>query len=141
MSPKTEVALHKYFRAQIGRPFEFGQHDCLLVALGALDILSGTNLRSEYSGLWRDKKTAYEYAETHQTSIKRILIDAGCKEADGRLRTGDFLLTEVSDNYNEGWRSATTYLGGGKVAVMGLQNGLEIAKLGQLLGIKEVLRW
>lgn len=142
MSPKTEVALHKYFRDQIGRPFKFGEHDCLLVALGALDIISGKNLRQEYSGLWHDKKSAYKYAEDHQTSIKQILMDAGCKTVDQtRLRTGDFLLTEAHDNYDEGWRSATTYIGGGKVAAMGLRNGLEIVKLNRLIGIKEVLRW
>lgn len=142
MSPKTEVLLHKYFRDQIGRPFAFGEHDCLLVALGALDILSGKNMRHEYSGLWHDKKTAYKYAEDNQTSINKILIDAGCKAVDmSRLRTGDFLITEAHDDYNEGWRSATTYIGSGKVAAMSLRNGLEIVKINRLLGIKEVLRW
>jgi hypothetical protein len=141
MTPQKEIALHRYIDEQIGKPFKFGKHDCLLIALGALDVLTDTEHREAWTGRWTSKKTAYEYAAENNTSIKQILMDAGCKEVDVRfLHTGDFVLTETDPDYSKGFRSATVYLGGGRVAAVN-KDGVSVVKLEQLVGIKEALRW
>ena len=63
MTPETEIKLHDYVQAEIGKAFEFGQHDCPLFVLGAMDVMTGDNRREQMTGLWHDQKSAWKYAK------------------------------------------------------------------------------
>lgn len=145
MNPDKEIALHKYIQSKLGLPFDFGSNDCPLLAFGALDIIADrdSSLREEYYGAWTSKKEAWAYADKHNTSIKKILMDAGCVEIDPVYASvGDFILLESSrdDDYKTGWRSVAVCLGIMSAAVT-VENGVEVVDTHGIAEITGALRW
>jgi hypothetical protein len=140
MLPETEIALIYYAQGQIGRPFEFGQHDCPLFVLGAMDIMTGDNRREQMTGLWHDQKSAWKYAKKHG-DICDHLKKYSFKSVDYDLmQTGDIVVMEQRLAHEKKWRSVGVCLGA-KVAIVTEQSGVELVAIKDVPNLIEVMRW
>lgn len=140
MNADTELRLHQYVRDLIGKPFEFGQNDCPLLAAGALDVLSGSNHREEMTGLWKDKKSAWVYMKKNGT-IADHLKREGCINIDHNfMSNGDFVMMHQDLAHQKQWHSVGLCLGD-KIAIVSDEEGVIIVDRIDLPEIDEVLRW
>jgi len=58
--PDWEERLSDYIRANMDRPFEYGQHDCILFSCGAVEAVTGQDPASEDRGAYADVEGAKE---------------------------------------------------------------------------------
>jgi hypothetical protein len=140
MTPETEIKLHDYVQGEIGKPFEFGKHDCPLFVLGAMDIMTGDNRREEMTGLWHDQKSAWKYARKHG-DICDHLKKYSFKSVDYQfMQTGDIIVMEQKLAHEKKWRSVAICIGS-KVAVVTEENGVELVTINNIPNMTEVMRW
>lgn len=140
MNQSEEVKLHKYIKGLLGKPFQFGQNDCPLLAAGALDVMSGSNHREKMIGWAKDKKSAWVYMKRNGT-ISDHLKREGCVNIDHSLMTvGDFILMHQDLAHQKQWHSVAICLGL-KAAIVSDEEGVIIVDMKQLPEIDEVLRW
>ena len=135
-----ELKLMNYIESQLGIPFEFGKQDCPLFVAGAIDAIHGTNLRKKYTGLWHDKKSAWQYARING-GLSEQLKGLGYKSVEfSFIQTGDIIVMEQKLAHEKKWHSAAIFTGS-KVAIVTDINGVEIISLKKVPNILEVLRW
>ena len=140
MTPETEIKLHDYVHGEIGKAFEFGQHDCPLFVLGAMDIMTGDNRRAEMTDQWHDQKSAWKYAKKHG-DICDHLKQYSFKSVDYQyMQTGDIVVMEQRLAHKKKWRSVAVCLGA-KVAIMSEPNGVELIAIKDIPNMIEVMRW
>ncbi len=140
MIPEIEIKLHDYVQSEIGKPFEFGMHDCPLFVLGAMDIMTGDNRREEMTGLWHDQKSAWKYARKHG-DICDHLKKYSFKSVDYQyMQTGDIIVMEQRLAHEKKWRSVAICIGS-KVAVVTEENGVELVTINNIPNMTEVMRW
>jgi len=99
--PFADARLTAFARAWIGRPFEWGRCDCVLLAANAVDALAGTRFGQLYTGLWSDEKSARRYQREAGDASLGLRIagleepfapDLIFEERIGGLRRGDLIL-------------------------------------------------
>ena len=140
MIPEIEIKLHDYVQSEIGKTFEFGQHDCPLFVLGAMDIMTGDNRREEMTGLWHDQKSAWKYARKNG-DICDHLKKYSFKSVDYQfMQTGDIIVMEQKLAHEKKWRSVAICIGS-KVAVVTEENGVELVTINNIPNMTEVMRW
>ena len=140
MNSDREIALHDYVQSQIGKPFEYGVHDCPLFAAGALDVVAGTNFKEEMTGLWHDKKSAWKYVRKNG-SIKDFLVKVGCKLIDcSYMQTGDLVLMEQRLAHEKKWHSIGVCLGI-KTAIITEKDGVTLVPFNEIPNMTKVMRY
>jgi len=125
-----EVALHDYIQSQMGKPFEYGVHDCALFSAGAIDVIADSSIRDELTGLWNDKKSAIAYEKEH--GIEDYLKERFSSIDESHIQTGDVILIDM-----KGWISTSICIGS-KIAFL-MDKGIQIQPIGSL-PIKGVYR-
>jgi len=121
--PEIEIKLIEYVESNIGREFKFGEHDCPLFALGAIDIIQGTSHQEQMRGLWHDQKSAYKYSRKNGDIVTH-LIRYGYKKINYKLMSiGDIVVMEQKLAHQKKWRSVGVCLGS-KVAIITKETGV-----------------
>ena len=93
--------------ARLAEAFVWGQTDCVILALEAHDLITGTAMADEYRARWDSNTSAYRFMREHDIDIERGLVAAGCEDvAPGYLQRGDFILVEEG-----GWICAHVCIG------------------------------
>ena len=140
MIPEIEIKLHEYVELNIGKEFKFGEHDCPLFTLGAIDIMQGTDYQEQMKGLWHDQKSAYKYARKNGDIVTH-LIRYGYKKINYQLMTvGDVIIMEQKLAHEKKWRSVGVCLGS-KVAIITQETGVEIVAISQIPNMTEAMTW
>jgi len=140
MNPKSEIALHMFVQDSIGKPFQFGVNDCPLFVAGAIDSMYGTSLRDEYTGKWKDQKSAWKFAKKNG-DISEQLKSKGCVNVElSHIQTGDIIVMEQKLAHEKYWRSVAVCLGS-TVAIVRDDIGVDIVTINQVPNLTEVLRW
>jgi len=135
-----ELKLFNYIESQKGIPFEYGKQDCPLFVAGAIDAMHGSKLREKYTGLWKDKKSAWKYVKKFG-DLSQHLKKIGYKSVDfSFIQTGDIIVMEQKLAHEKKWHSAAVFTGS-KVAIVTDLNGVEIVLLSKVPNVCEVLRW
>lgn len=140
MMPEIEIELITYVQTQIGRPFEYGINDCPLFVLGAIDIMKGTNLRSEMTGQWTDQKTAWKYAKKNGDICDHLKKYSFTSVDFKYMQTGDIVVMEQKLAHQKKWRSVGVCVGA-TVAIVTDTKGVEIVKIKDVPNMTEVMRW
>ena len=140
MSPDVEIKLHNYVESQIGIPFKFGKNDCPLFTLGAVDVMLGTQYKKEFVGKWNDQKSAWKYAKKNG-DIYHHLLKYGFKRVDIQfIQTGDILIMAQDLAHAKKWRSVAVCMGR-KIAIVSMENGVELVDIRDVPNITGVVRW
>jgi hypothetical protein len=96
MDVAREIRLIEYVKANRGRPFAWGQCDCNVFALEAMDAVHDTDLAALMRGRYSSLLGAYLFRRRRLGSLINILKAAGFVEGQkGFEQTGDLLI--VSD--------------------------------------------
>lgn len=74
----AEQRLVIWAREQIGRPFEWGETDCAMLALGAVGVWTDTDQASKYAGRWASESEALAHFATELPSA--VLTGMGYAE-------------------------------------------------------------
>lgn len=142
MTPDQEIRLYEYINGLVGVPFEYGKNDCPLLAFGAIDCMDHGTRRSEMTGLWSDKASAWRYLRKHG-DIAQHLLDFNCFPVTGGLayaQPGDLILMERTLAHDKRWHSVGVCLGH-KAALMTEEDGLIKLPLNQIPPSTQVMRW
>lgn len=87
----NERALIEFARASFGKPFTWGETDCAMLALRAIDAFRGTFDAGRFAGLWHDEASALAHFQIELPSM--VLEAIGCQSIDPHLSAiGDVLL-------------------------------------------------
>jgi len=139
LSPDVEIKLHNYVENQIGLPFKFGVNDCPLFALGAVDVMLGTEYKWQFVGKWNDQKSAWKYAKKHG-DIYHHLQSYGFKRVDIQfIQVGDILIMAQDLAHAKKWRSVALCMGS-KIAIVSTENGVELVDIRDVPNITGVVR-
>ena len=94
MNPSKELALHAYVQEQIGKPFEYGVHDCVTFAAEVLDILTDGDMATIIRNRRKSNNELSTYIAEYG-SIGDHIESVGGKLVDvAYVQTGDFILIE-----------------------------------------------
>jgi hypothetical protein len=95
MTPKQEIKLIRFFEANRGRSFAWGQCDCNVFALEAIDAVHDTKLATQIRGRYSSLLGAFLFRRRVPGSLLNILKDAGFIQIKkGFEQTGDLLIVE-----------------------------------------------
>lgn len=131
---KKEIALIEYIESQMGLSFELGKNDCILFVAGAIDVMQGTKLRADYTGLWKTQKDVNEYTKNNK-SVSEVLHDMDYETVElNFIQTGDIIIIEQEEN---NFRTYAVFTGS-KVAIF-TDKGLLLLSTNSVR-VKEVLR-
>jgi len=98
MNSDREIALHDYVQSQIGKPFEYGVHDCVTFAAEILDLLTDGDMAETIRGRRKENNELDTYIAKYGT-IGEHIASAGGKLVDiSHAQTGDFILIEHKPN-------------------------------------------
>lgn len=101
-----DVKLAEWAQGRLGQPFVWGQTDCAILSLEAVDVLAGTTLADEHRGRYATERQALRYIRVHSFHLGRWLLAAGLAVIQpGFQQRGDIL---VADNV---WASGHVCLG------------------------------
>ncbi len=142
MTPSQEIKLYEYLHGLDGLPFEYGHNDCPLLAAGVLDCMDGGVRRSQITGLWHDRASAWRYLRKNG-DIHAHLLDAGCTEDPRGIQyaqPGDLLLLQRELAHDKRWHSVAVCVGT-KAVVMAEEAGLIYVSIHDLPTVKQVMRW
>ncbi len=142
MTPDQELRLLEYINGLVGKPFEYGKNDCPLLAAGVLDCMDGGTRRSNMTGLWHDKKSAWRYMAKHGDFAEHLKAN-GCDEINGGMiyaQPGDLILMERTLAHDKRWHSVGVCLGA-KAALMTEDDGLIRVPVFQIPPSTKVMRW
>ena len=90
--PDWESRLFAFAEAAVGRPFLWGEWDCVLLTARALDAMGAHGLTEKYQGAWHGPASALRYARRF-LSVTDGLQRAGCRPVrPGFQQVGDILL-------------------------------------------------
>lgn len=95
----TELRLQQFVRSEIGKPFEWGETNCLALALRAVDYLHGTTLHADHKHRMTSAKRAQAGTRKHGLAgVMRFLEKAGLVEVKPNFaQPGDILLGLTDD--------------------------------------------
>lgn len=68
----AEIRLMEFVRDELGRPFEWGETNCLALALRAMDAMHGTNLHATHRH--RMSSAARALAGTREHGLKGVMM-------------------------------------------------------------------
>lgn len=82
--------LASWAEKRFGAPFVWGQTDCAMVCLEAIDVMCGTQAAPQYRGRWHSAASARRFAR-RASDLPQILADVGLMTAAHPPRRGDLL--------------------------------------------------
>lgn len=130
-----KLKLIQYIETQMNVPFELGVNDCILFVAGAIDAMQGTNLRANYTGLWKTQNDVNEYTKNNK-SVSEVLKEMNYETVElNYIQTGDIVIIEQLEN---NFRTYGVFTGS-KVAVF-TEKGLILLSVKSVETIKEVFR-
>lgn len=91
--PHWDVRLTQWASSRIGRPFVWGEMDCTLLAIEALDALCGTSLADGWRGRYGTAEEALAIQLREDIDLRRGLLRQGCTPVPvGFRQRGDIIL-------------------------------------------------
>jgi hypothetical protein len=131
-----EIDLHQFIQSEIGKPFNYGEHDCATFAAKALDIITGGGMFDTIQSRRIECNDLIPYMEKYG-SIGEHFESVGGKEVDVSFAsTGDFIVIE----HAEGQFSACVCMGA-RTAVNTEERGVLLfptSKLQNIIGVWRV---
>lgn len=96
MKIEQELQLINFIKANLGRPFVWGECDCNVFALEAMDAVHGTDLAGRIKGKYENELGAIRFRlRSEWGSFEGLLIEAGFVESrKGFEQTGDLLIVD-----------------------------------------------
>lgn len=90
--PDWEKSLGAYIEAARDRPFEWGQHDCILFAAAAVEAMAGVDIAADYRGQYADKAGAAAILKAKGRGTLLRTLDATLnRRKPSRARRGDLV--------------------------------------------------
>lgn len=104
----AELRLIAWARAEIGKPFAWGETNCVSLALRALDVQCGSDLSERYRRNMSSERRAVAWvARNGLAGLVQKFVAEGCVEiAPSFIQAGDIALVEIPGNIG-----ASIYLG------------------------------
>ena len=92
-----EARLHDFIAANCDRPFEWGQHDCILMAAAAVEAMTSVDVAAQYRGTYDDAKGAAKALRNLGAGTLRATVDAQFEpRPPGKARRGDLVEVDKS---------------------------------------------
>ena len=109
MDIKQEITLINFIESNLGRAFAWGECDCNIFVLEAMDAVFGTALAAKIRGRYITERGAIRFRrQSPWGSLITLLQEAGFVEGQkGFEHTGDLLIVEDPGK----WEMAHIYLG------------------------------
>jgi hypothetical protein len=95
-----QLRLVQFANLEIGRPFIWGETNCVALAIRAIDVQCGTDLMCKYHRHMTDKRAAWLWLKRNGSleGIKsRLLADGLSVIEPDYMQDGDLLMGEVED--------------------------------------------
>lgn len=90
--PDWEQRLSAYITAAWDRPFDWGQHDCILHSASAVEAQTGVDIAADYRGRYSDKASAAAILKTQGEGTLLRTLDATLeRRKPSRARRGDLV--------------------------------------------------
>ena len=104
----ADLRLIAFAREQLGKPFVWGETNCLAIALRALDVQCGTDIAARYSKYMASERRAMSWVARHGLAgvVSRLIEEGAVEVAPAWIQTGDIALVEMPGNIG-----AAVYLG------------------------------
>jgi len=90
--PDVEIRLITFVQGQIGKPFDYGAHDCVTFAAGALDIISGGNTAEVIADRRKTVNELDAYIAKYGDIESHIALAGGYRIDRGMMSTGDLVI-------------------------------------------------
>lgn len=95
--PEWEERLTAYIAEVRARPFEWGQHDCVLHGASAVEATTGVDIAADYRGSYHDKAGAAAILKTQGKGTLLRTLDATLeRRKPSRARRGDLVWSSGS---------------------------------------------
>jgi len=140
LSPDVEIRLHNYVETQIGLPFEFGVNDCPLFTLGAIDIMLNTKHRADFTGKWKDQKSAWKYAKLNGDIYEHLLKWNFKRVNIQYTQIGDIIIMAQDLAHAKKWRSVALCMGS-NIAIVTEDYGVQLLDIRAVPNVTGVVRW
>ena len=92
MNPDREIALHQFVQDQIGKPFDYGTHDCVTFAASALDLLTDGDTAEVIADRRESINELSAYIEKYGDIEAHIALAGGYTIPQEKMTTGDFVV-------------------------------------------------
>lgn len=104
----ADLRLIAFAREHLGKPFVWGETNCLALALRALDAQCGTDIATRHSKYMASELRAMAWVARHGLAgvVNRLLAEGAVEVAPAFIQSGDIALVEMPGNIG-----AATYLG------------------------------
>lgn len=90
--PDWEARLAAYVASVRDRPFEWGEHDCILFCAAAADAMTGVDIAAGYRGKYHSRRGAASILKKQgKGTLIRTLNATLERRKPGRARRGDFV--------------------------------------------------
>jgi len=95
----AEIRLTQFVRAELGRPFIWGETNCVALALRAVDAMHGTALHDKHRRHMSSAARALAWTRKHGPSgvIDALINDGLIKIQPAYAQDGDILIGETTD--------------------------------------------
>lgn len=91
-----QTPFYAYIEAARLAPFAWGTHDCCLFAAGAIDALTGSDLRTQLSAAYSDEASALAYIASFGSLEAAVSSWLGPSKAPNFAGPGDIVLADLS---------------------------------------------
>ena len=103
-----DLRLIAFAREQLGKSFEWGATNCVMLALRALDVQCGTDIAARHCRIMASERRAMAWVARHGLPglVERLLAEGTVEVPPTHLQCGDVALVEMPGNIG-----AAVYLG------------------------------
>jgi hypothetical protein len=98
--PDWEVRLMDFAKAEVGRPFEWGETNCVSLGFRALDAQCGTGLHAKYRHFMSSEQRAMAFVAKHGLSglVERVAAMGFVEIPKNFEQVGDVQFCEIPGN-------------------------------------------
>ena len=122
-----ELALIAFAEQVVGQPFVWGETDCGMLALRALDVILIQDVSGPYRGMWSDEATALAHFQTELPS--EVLARLGMQRMEpGLYAIGDILLAP-----KDPWPECAAVCLGGRCLMSHTEHGVAYVRTGDFV--------